>query len=224
MNSSACESPGSANTGPSGTSYEERGPRVLIVDDEADVVQALKTRLETAGCRALTAADGAEALELLRRSSVDLVLTDLMMPNLDGLELTRRVRQDPNRPPVPVLLFSCNDDPATRELALEFGARDYLSKTLGAREIVSRIQEILFAAKTAANERAHGAYGTAEADLIAQLRAVSDMSSAAPHPPDRDDPPQPAPAGEALAGDDLLKLTTALDRHVEAPQDSNRHS
>ncbi len=224
MTSSTCESPGSPNAGPCGTSYEEGGPRVLIVDDEADVVLALKTRLETAGCRALTAADGAEALALLRGSNVDLVLTDLMMPNLDGLELTRRVRQDPNRPPVPVLLFSCNDDPATRELALEFGARDYLSKTLGARAIVARIQEILAAAKTAASAHAQRAYGTAEADLIAQLRAVSDMSSAAHHPPDSDDPPQPAPAGEASAGDDLLKLTTALERHIEAPQDSNRQS
>lgn len=217
MNPSTCDQQSSPSPGFCETSPPQSTPRVLIVDDEADVVQALKVRLETAGCRALTAADGAEALALLGHSSVDLILTDLMMPNLDGLELTRRIRQDPNRPAVPVLLFSCNDDPTTRDLALEFGARDYLSKTLGTREIVSRIQEILMASKPRASlpEGPRSSYGSAEANLSSQLRAISNLS-ANPTPTKTNGAPGLEPAGGAWTGDDLIKLAASLDRYVEA--------
>jgi DNA-binding response OmpR family regulator len=203
----------------------EQGARVLIVDDEADVIQALKLRLENAGFGAITAADGAEALELLGKTSVELVVADLMMPNLDGLELTRRVCQDPNRPAVPVLLFSCNDDPIARKLALEFGALDYLSKTLGAREIVSRIEEILTAAKPADPFAAprQATYHLAEADLISQLRAISNNSAA---PSNRleeglESPGIPSDRAPWPAGD-LPRLAEALEGRVGAEQSPRR--
>lgn len=194
--------------------------RVLIVDDEADVIQALKLRLETAGYDAVTACDGAEALKMLQNIQPDLILTDLMMPNLDGLELTRRVRQNPSWFQVQVLMFSCHDDPVARGLALEFGALDYLSKTLGAPAIVSRVREILARSKPA--EAATGRKGPpgddAERDLITQLQAISQNSagtlSLSPEIPNsKHEGSEPSGAG---AADDLRNLANALRRHAKA--------
>jgi DNA-binding response OmpR family regulator len=153
--------------------------KVLIVDDEADVIQALKLRLETAGYNAVTASDGAEALRLLPQVRPDLILADLMMPNLDGLELTRRIRQNPRWFAVQVLLLSCHDDPVARNLAIEFGALDYLSKTLGAPAIVSRVDEILSTARSSsASLQDVRGIAAAERDLMSQLSALSHNVSA----------------------------------------------
>lgn len=154
--------------------------KILIVDDEDDVIQALKLRLETAGYDAVTASDGAEALRMLPQVRPDLILADLMLPNLDGLELTRRVRQNPNWFPIQVLLFSCHDDPVARNLAIEFGALDYLSKTLGAPAIVSRVAEILSGAGSvpAPPAKKTGDAKSAERDLKTQLSALSRNVSA----------------------------------------------
>jgi DNA-binding response OmpR family regulator len=196
---------------------------VLIVDDEPDVIQALKLRLETAGYHAVTACDGAEALRMLQSSNVDLILADLMMPNLDGLELIRRIRQDPRWFPVQILLFSCHDDPVARSLALEFGALDYLSKTLGAPAIVSRVNEVLSAARTAAGgtARTDAGYEVAERRVMAQLRAMSDSSSG----PDRSlaargggvlDPKLEGSENLARNADALNKLARALGQRGKA--------
>jgi DNA-binding response OmpR family regulator len=193
-----------------------RGAKILIVDDEADVIQALKVRLETAGYDAVTACDGAEALAMLQKIKPDLILADLMMPNLDGLELTRRVRQNPSWFRIQVLLFSCNDDPVARELALEFGALDYLSKTVGARGIVSRVNEILAAAMAVegATGQKDPEYEHAERDLIAQLRAVSENSAAAsPAGPEVLDATLEGPEQSGRTGDDLQMLGRALARN-----------
>ena len=116
---------------------------ILIVDDEEDVVSALKFRLAMSGCEVLTASNGAQALEVLRDKPVDLVLADFMMPELNGLELTRMVKAHPKWFETKVLLFSCNIEPQYRQRALELGALDYLPKTDGANAIVNRVYEIL---------------------------------------------------------------------------------
>ena len=116
---------------------------ILIVDDEEDVVSALKFRLAMSGCEVLTAANGAQALEILREKTVNLVLADFMMPELNGLELTRLVKAHPKWFETKVLLFSCNIEPQYRQRAMELGAVDYLPKTDGANAIVNRVYEIL---------------------------------------------------------------------------------
>jgi CheY-like chemotaxis protein len=116
---------------------------ILIVDDEEDVVSALKFRLAMSGCEVLTASNGAQALEVLREQPVNLVLADFMMPELNGLELTRMVKAHPKWFETKVLLFSCNIEPQYRQRALELGAVDYLPKTDGANAIVNRVYEIL---------------------------------------------------------------------------------
>ena len=118
-------------------------PKVLIVDDEEDVVAALQFRLATAGYEVLAASHGAEALEVLKRETVDLVLADFMMPGINGLELTRLVKANPNWFEMQIVLFSCNSEPEFRKRALELGAVDYLPKTGGANSIVARVYEIL---------------------------------------------------------------------------------
>ena len=115
--------------------------KILIVDDEQDVVQALQFRLETAGYETLTAFDGAQALTVLRDRKVDLVLTDFMMPEVNGLELTRLVRENPAWARIKVVLFSCNADPEFHKRALELGAVDYLPKMTGAGSIVVRVYD-----------------------------------------------------------------------------------
>jgi DNA-binding response OmpR family regulator len=211
---------------PSEPSYAGQKPKILIVDDQADLIPALKLRWENAGYRTIAASDGLEALDILRNTTVDLILTDLMMPNLDGLELTRRVRQDPKRLGVQVLLFSCNDDPVARGLALEFGALDYLSKDLGAREIVSRIQQILSTANLSHGSAAarQPAYGLAEADLISQLQAISISAALTPRLQATMDPPGESPPGGEWAADDLLKLAITLDGRSEARRGFERDS
>ena len=117
--------------------------KVLIVDDEQDVIAALQFRLSTAGYEVITAENGAAALEVIRDANVDLVLADFMMPEVNGLELTRLVKSDPKLFDVKILLFSCNTEPEFRRRAIELGAIDYLAKTDGADSIVSRVCAVI---------------------------------------------------------------------------------
>ena len=116
---------------------------VLIVDDEPDIIATLQFRLASAGYKVLTAENGARALDVMRSDKVDLVLADFMMPEVNGLELTRLVKAEPRWAQVKVLLFSCNSEPEFRQRALDLGAVDYLSKIDGAQSIASRVYELL---------------------------------------------------------------------------------
>jgi len=117
--------------------------KVLVVDDEPDVVSALQFRLDAAGYEVLRATNGAEALELLNREKVDLILSDFMMPEMNGLELTRIVRSKPGWEEIKVVLFSVNTAPEFRKRALDLGAVAYLPKEEGASSIVERIYDII---------------------------------------------------------------------------------
>ena len=116
---------------------------VLIVDDEPDIIATLQFRLASAGYEVVTAENGARALDVMRSHKVDLVLADFMMPEINGLELTRLVKAEPVWAQVKVLLFSCNAEPEFRQRALDLGAVDYLSKIDGAQSMASRVYELL---------------------------------------------------------------------------------
>ena len=119
--------------------------KILVVDDEKDAVSALQFRLEKDGYEVLTAEHGAAALDVLREHRVDLILADFMMPELNGLELARMVKANPNWFETRIILFSCNTDPEFRQRAMEIGAIDYLPKTEGYGSIIQRISEVLAA-------------------------------------------------------------------------------
>jgi two-component system alkaline phosphatase synthesis response regulator PhoP len=116
--------------------------KILVVDDEPDTVSALRFRLEKAGYEVLTAEHGAAALDILRAQKVDVILADFMMPEVNGLELARLVKANPNWFETRIIMFSCNTDPEFRKRALEIGALDYLPKVDGYTNIIERLAEI----------------------------------------------------------------------------------
>ena len=148
--------------------------KVLIVDDEQDVIAALQFRLTTAGYEVITAENGAAALEVIRDANVDLVLADFMMPEVNGLELTRLVKSDPKLFDVKILLFSCNTEPEFRRRAIELGAIDYLAKTDGANSIVSRVCAVIGPQKQAARQDDPASFVIAgDAAMRSQVRALA---------------------------------------------------
>ncbi|HET9672637.1 MAG TPA: response regulator transcription factor [Actinomycetota bacterium] len=114
--------------------------RVLIVDDEAVVRDVLSRYLEEEGFRVETAADGESALDLAARSAPDVVVLDLMLPRIDGLEVLRRVRE---RRDVPVVLLTAKGEEVDRVVGLEVGADDYVAKPFSPREVVARVRAVL---------------------------------------------------------------------------------
>jgi two-component system, OmpR family, response regulator MprA len=114
---------------------------ILIVDDESHVTSALRRTLAYEGYRVSSAADGARALELARTKPPDLVILDLMLPGMDGLEVCRRLREAGGD--VAVLMLTARDTVADRVLGLETGADDYLVKPFALEELLARIKALL---------------------------------------------------------------------------------
>lgn len=101
---------------------------ILVVDDNAAVARVMARLLQTRGYRATIACEGPAALLAARDESPDLILLDLMMPDMDGLEVLRRLKADPHTATVPVVLFSAVDDPNVVARAMSGGAKDYWVK------------------------------------------------------------------------------------------------
>ena len=118
---------------------------ILVVDDEPKIVDLARDYLEHAGFAVRTAADGEAALGVVRREQPDLVVLDLGLPGLDGLDVTRRIRRDSN---LPVIMLTARDDELDKLLGLELGADDYLTKPFSPRELVARVRAVLRRADT----------------------------------------------------------------------------
>jgi DNA-binding response OmpR family regulator len=113
---------------------------VLVVDDEPKIVQLARDYLEHAGFAVATAADGRAALDEIRRRRPDLVVLDLGLPQLDGLDVTRTIRRDSN---LPIVMLTARDDELDKLLGLELGADDYITKPFSPRELVARVKAVL---------------------------------------------------------------------------------
>ena len=113
---------------------------VLIVDDEPRIVEVARDYLEHAGFAVLTAADGPSALKTARSRKPDVIVLDLGLPGLDGLDVARTLRHESS---VPILMLTARDDELDRVLGLEIGADDYVTKPFSPRELVARIRAIL---------------------------------------------------------------------------------
>ncbi|MFF0277042.1 response regulator transcription factor [Streptomyces sp. NPDC004330] len=133
------------------TSTSPSGPpaRVLVVDDDPTVAEVVTGYLRRAGHDVHHAADGPTALEAARRLDPDLVVLDLMLPGIDGLEVCRRLRADR---PVPVIMLTARGDEDDRISGLELGADDYVTKPFSPRELVLRVECVLRRSRTAATE------------------------------------------------------------------------
>lgn len=114
--------------------------RLLVVDDDANLRAALMYSLRQEGFDVLTAEDGLTGLEAFRREEPDLVVLDVMMPNLDGLEVCRRIRKESD---VPILMLTARDTELDKVVGLEIGADDYLAKPFSMREFVARARAML---------------------------------------------------------------------------------
>jgi DNA-binding response OmpR family regulator len=126
---------------------------ILLVDDEDAVQKLLAYPLERDGFRVLQARDGEEALALFDRQSVDLVVLDLMLPKLDGLEVCKRLRAGSD---VPIIMLTARGDELDKVLGLELGADDYITKPFSIREFRSRVRALL---RRAASPRRSGVDG-----------------------------------------------------------------
>ena len=127
--------------------------KILVIEDEANIVQVIRLYLEQAGYTVLSASDGVAGLELHAREHPDLVILDLMLPALDGMEVCRRIRAWAN---TPILMLTARQGEDDRIAGLELGADDYLVKPFSPRELVSRVKAILrrtSAAQDAAREQ-----------------------------------------------------------------------
>lgn len=110
--------------------------KILIADDEAEIRDVLRLYLEKDGYEVAEAADGVEAMEMLRKEKTDLVILDIMMPGLDGYRVLRNIREDNN---IPVIMLSAKDTDSDKILGLDLGADDYITKPFAPLEAVARV-------------------------------------------------------------------------------------
>jgi two-component system alkaline phosphatase synthesis response regulator PhoP len=115
--------------------------RILLVDDEVKIVQGLKPYFRQAGFEVLTAYDGPEALRVARRDQPDLIVLDLMLPGIDGLDVCRTLRQEGNF--TPIVMLTARVEETDKLVGLELGADDYVTKPFSPRELVARVRAVL---------------------------------------------------------------------------------
>ena len=116
---------------------------ILIIDDEKDLIELVRYNLEKDGYDSISATDGQSGLEIAQRHKLDLIVLDLMMPGMDGLEVCRRLRADPRTGRVPLIMLTAKATEADRIVGLEMGADDYIIKPFSPRELVARVKAIL---------------------------------------------------------------------------------
>ena len=114
--------------------------KILIVDDEPQIVEICRDYLMAAGYETVTASNGAQGLSLARREKPDLIVLDLMMPEMDGLDVTREIRRESD---VPIIMLTARVEETDKLIGLELGADDYITKPFSPRELVARIRVVL---------------------------------------------------------------------------------
>ena len=118
-------------------------PKILVVDDEPSIVEVVQYNLKKAGFRVITASDGQAGLQRCRAEEPDLVLLDLMLPKVDGLEVCRILKQDPKTRHIPIIMVTVKAEETDRVVGLELGADDYVTKPFSPRELVARVKAVL---------------------------------------------------------------------------------
>jgi DNA-binding response OmpR family regulator len=118
-------------------------PKILVVDDEPDALELISYNLKAAGYDVVTAADGEEALKKARVSQPALVILDVMLPEVDGLEVCKTLRREPTTAGVPIIMLTAKAAEIDRVLGLELGADDYVTKPFSPRELVLRVKSLL---------------------------------------------------------------------------------
>jgi len=139
------------------------GSRILAVDDERQIRRSLQVNLEAKGYEVMTAETGEEALQIISHRPPDLALVDLLLPGMDGIELTRQLREIY---PIPIIILSAIEEEAKKIEALEVGADDYVTKPFSMKELTARIRSVL--------RRTTSPYGTDPVFTFRELRVDFD--------------------------------------------------
>lgn len=116
---------------------------ILVIDDEKDLIELVRYNLEKEGFDVIAATDGQSGLDVVKKHRPDLVMLDLMMPGLDGLQVCQRLRADPRSGRMPVIMLTAKATEADRVVGLELGADDYITKPFSPREVVARVKAVL---------------------------------------------------------------------------------
>ena len=148
--------------------------RILVADDEPHIREVICFALERAGMATITARNGSEALQTVRRGGVDLAVLDIGMPEMDGLEVCRQIRKSSD---LPILFLSARDEEIDRILGLEIGGDDYVTKPFSARELVARVNVIL-KRTNGRSEKPKLTYGRLRLDVEAHAVAFGEAAVA----------------------------------------------
>ncbi len=119
------------------------GSRILVVDDETDILNLLEYNLKKAGFRILLARDGPEAIESAKASRPDLVILDIMLPNMEGTEVLRRLKSLDSTKTIPVIMLTAKGEEIDKVIGFELGAEDYITKPFSPRELILRVKAVL---------------------------------------------------------------------------------
>ncbi|NEJ73017.1 response regulator [Rhizobium phaseoli] len=146
-------------------------PRILVVDDEPHIRDVICFALERAGLTPTAVRSGTEAMTAFRRANIDLIILDIGMPDMDGLEVCRQIRKTSG---LPILFLSARDEEIDRVLGLEIGGDDYVTKPFSPRELVARVKAILkrSGGNEAGPERRHAIFAAGELSLDRHGRTV----------------------------------------------------
>lgn len=158
--------------GPSWQAAQDNQPqlKVLVVDDEDNIIELIRLGLRYEGFQVEVASDGEQGIALAQRIDPDLVILDVMMPGIDGLEVCRRLRANPTTRDVPILMLTAKDEVGDRILGLQTGADDYLTKPFDFYELLERIKAIL-----RRQSRAKSAQGEAGSNDASQVLQFADL-------------------------------------------------
>jgi two-component system phosphate regulon response regulator PhoB len=146
--------------------------KILVVDDEPDALEVLGFKLREAGYTPVFAKDGARAIALARDERPDLVVLDLMLPEVDGLEVCKILRRDPATASIPIIMLTARAAEMDRVLGLELGADDYVTKPFSPRELVIRIRKQLARAHSGDEAGSHLKVGDIQIDVPRHLVQV----------------------------------------------------
>jgi diguanylate cyclase (GGDEF)-like protein len=128
---------------PTGQAAEDRQTRILVVDDNADNAEIISTRLRHRGYSIAEAGTGQAALDHVQANAPDLVLLDIMLPDIDGFEVSRRIKSDSSLPFIPIILVTARDSTEDKVMGFEAGADDYLTKPINFSELEARVRSML---------------------------------------------------------------------------------
>lgn len=131
-----------------------RAPQIMVVDDDQDTVAILARHLQREGFVPIQANSGAQCLKLVQENEVDVILLDLMMPDMDGFQVVKELRDNPVTAEIPIIMITARDDLDARAEGMRLGVSDFLAKPVFRRQLASRVRAQLEVVETARNATA----------------------------------------------------------------------